>query len=326
MITSSPFHDGEQSRFRPALAPLLVLTLLLLAAPAPAQSPAAPQHFATPQQAQDALVAAVRSDGDGALLALLGPGAEDIVASGDPVADRNGRARFLKAYATRHALRREADGHYTLLVGSHDYPFAIPIVRHDGAWQFDTAAGREEVLDRRIGRNELHTIRVLRAYVDAQRRFACADKNSCSAFARKFASDPGTRDGLYWPAAPGEPESPLGPLLARAAAEGYAGAPGPAEPFHGYFFRILTAQGPHAEGGAYDYLVGGKMLLGFALVAYPARYGVSGVMSFIVNQKGEIYQKDLGPETAKVAAAMTAYDPGPDWQRAREPDAPPSAH
>ena len=316
---------GRSPGFWAAVA-VLAAALVLAGAPAQAKSPAGPQRFASPQQAVTALVAAVRDGHEAALLAVLGPGAEDVVNSGDPVADRNGRARFLKAYARKNGLKQENSDRTVLLVGSKDYPFPIPIVRQKQGWVFDTAAGREEILDRRIGRNELQTIAVMQAYTEAQRQFACTRHNgSCSAFAQKFTSSPGERDGLYWAAAAGEPESPFGPLLARAAAQGYADGLGreAPEPFHGYLFKILKAQGPHAEGGAFSYVANGQMILGFALVAYPARYGASGIMTFIVNQEGVIYEQDLGPDTAAVAAAMTAYDPGPGWRRYQEPAAAP---
>ena len=279
------------------------------------------RHYATPQQAVTALVAAVGEAGDAGLLAVLGPGARDLIDSGDKVADRNGRSRFLKAYAARHSIEEEKDGRRVLLVGRKDFPFPIPLVRQGDAWRFDTAAGREEILDRRIGRNELRTVAVLRAYTEAQRVYACMQRQGgAPEFAQKFSSSAGKRDGLYWPATGSEPDSPLGPLIAKAAAEGYAGQLGEnaPEPFHGYYFRILKGQGAHAKGGAYDYVVDGKMVLGFALIAYPARYGVSGIMTFIVNQEGEIYEKDLGEKTAALAAALQLFDPDPSWTLYRD--------
>jgi hypothetical protein len=281
--------------------------------------PDAQRRFAAPQQAVEALLTAAQASDDTALLEILGPDATDLIHSGDPVADRNGRTRFARAYQRKHSLvERDAD-RVVLLVGSREYPFPIPVVREKDTWYFDTRAGMEEILNRRIGRNELHTLGVLQAYTLAQREYA--SRNPDGAFAQRFASSPGTHDGLYWETAQGEQESPLGPLIARATAEHYDGGLGkePPQPFHGYYFRILKAQGPHASGGAFDYVTNGRMLLGFALVAYPARYGASGIMTFLVNQQGVIYQKNLGEDTAQIADAMTAFDPDDSWGVYREP-------
>lgn len=244
----------------------------------------------------------------------------DLVFPGDEVADRNGRARFARAYAEKNRLEREGEGRMVLIVGARDYPFPIPLVRRGESWLFDTGAGREEVLSRRIGRNELHTIEVMQAYTDAQREYACLNPEGGSEFARKFTSSEGKRDGLYWKVGEGEAQSPFGPLIARATEEGYRGGldADPPEPFHGYYFKILEGQGEHAAGGAFDYVVDGRMILGFALVAYPARYGVSGIMTFIVNQEGVIYEKDLGAATDMTASAMTAFDPDLTWNMYRE--------
>lgn len=267
------------------------------------------------------MVAAVQGNNDVQLLAILGPGSEELISSGDRVADQKGRTRFLTAYEEKKSLEQEDEGRAVLLVGGKDYPFPIPIVRQGDAWLFDTQAGMEEILNRRIGRNELHTIEVIHAYTDAQREYACIKRNRCRLeFAQKFASNEGKKDGLYWEAVEGEEESPLGPLIARATEEGYAGGldEDPPEPFHGYYFKILKAQGEHAKGGAYDYVVDGKMVLGFALVAYPAKYGASGVMTFILNQEGVIYEKGLGEDTASAAAAMTTFDPDDTWKIYKE--------
>jgi hypothetical protein len=279
------------------------------------------KSFASPQETVAALVSAVREDNDDALLAILGPGSEDLISSGDRVADQRGRARFLKAYEEKNRLEQKDEDHAVLIVGSSDYPFPFPIVRQGESWRFDTQAGMDEVLNRRIGRNELHTIDVMHAYTDAQREYACMDRNGGGKeFAQKFTSSDGMKDGLYWKAGEGEPESPFGPLIARAAEEGYAGSlhEGSPEPFHGYYFKILKAQGGHADGGAFSYVADGKMVLGFALVAYPAKYGASGIMTFIVNQEGVIYEKDLGEDTASAAAAMTAFDPDDTWRKYKE--------
>jgi hypothetical protein len=297
------------------------MTIALAACRVLPPKPADQQGFASPQQAVACLVAAVQHDDDSALLAILGPDAQDLIASGDPVADRNSRARFLEVFGEKHRLEQGMAERVVLIIGNRDYPFPIPLRRHGEAWAFDTGAGREEILNRRIGRNELHTIEVMRVYTAAQREYA-SNKHSGDnpAFAQKLTSSEGQNDGLYWPVAEGEVESPFGPLIARATEEGYTGAldEDPPEPFHGYYFKILKAQGPHAKGGAFDYVAGGRMVLGFALVAYPAKYEASGIMTFIVNQEGVIYEKDLGEETADQAPAMTDFDPDDSWKKHQE--------
>jgi Protein of unknown function (DUF2950) len=322
MQTMAPKRYQYQTlpRVAAAMAGFIAMSFLPVS-PARAAGPAE-QQFSSPQQAVAALAAAVEKNDVAGLLAILGPGSEELISSGDKVADQKGRARFLKAYREKNRLEQEQDGRTVLIIGDKDFPFPIPIVREEEGWRFDTAAGREEILDRRIGRNELHTIEVMRAYTDAQRRYACQKCNGDSSeFAQKFASSPGKKDGLYWATGEGEQESPFGPMIAKASAEGYSGSlDGDApEPFHGYLFKILKAQGSHAEGGAFDYVVNGRMILGFALVAYPACYGASGIMTFIVNQEGVIYEKDLGDDTASVVAAMTAYDPDDTWRKYLEP-------
>ena len=285
--------------------------------------PAGQKSFASPQQAVAALVAAVQDDNEVELLAILGPGSEDLTSSGDKIADRNSKARFLKAYAAKNSLAQENAARAILIIGDEDYPFSIPIVQQDNAWRFDTQAGRDEILNRRIGRNELHTIEVMQAYTDAQREYACLEgKGGSTEFAQKFSSSEGTKDGLYWEAGQDEEESPFGPLIVRAAEEGYDEGgldKVPPEPFYGYYFKILKRQGEHANGGAYDYVVDGNMVLGFALVAYPAKYGISGIMTFIINQEGVIYEKDLGEDTATAAAAMTTFDPDDTWRKDEKP-------
>jgi hypothetical protein len=303
--------------FCAAMTVLMALTALT-ACRTLAAKPADRQGFSSPREAVDALIAAVRNDNDSELLGILGPDAEDLIASGDQVADRNSRKRFLEAFEKKNSLEQEEPDRVVLIVGSRDYPFPIPLREQGGAWYFDTSAGREEILNRRIGRNELHTIEVMQAYTDAQREYACLKHNSDGPmFAQRFASSEGRKDGLYWPATAGEPESPFGPLIARATEEGYSGGldEKPPEAFHGYYFKILKGQGPHAYGGAFDYVVNGKMVLGFALAAYPAKYGASGIMTFIVNQEGVIYEKDLGKNTAGEAATTTSFDPDETWRR-----------
>lgn len=298
------------------------MMLLILAKPAAASTPATDQKtFASPQEAIQALTEAIKSDDQAALTAIFGPDAEDLISSGDPVADGRGRERFLHAFAEKNSIEQTDNDTAILHVGDKDYPFPIPLVRQDKTWFFDTPAGKEEILNRRIGKNELRTIAVLNAYTEAQREYAAKDRdgNCILEFAQKLISSDDKKDGLYWPTAEGDEESPFGPLIAKATKEGYAGkldAEEP-EPFHGYLFKILTAQGPHAKGGAFDYVVNGDMVLGYGLVAYPARYGASGIMTFIVNQEGIIYQKDLGDKTPE-AANMTTFDPDDTWTRCKD--------
>jgi hypothetical protein len=307
--------------------PAMLAALVVLAVSSTmAEGSQGQQSFASPPQAVTALVAAVQADSDTELLAILGPGAEDLVHSGDPVADQNDRARFVKAYEQKHGLEQQAPGQTVLLLGSRDYPFPIPLVQQGDTWHFDTEAGREEILNRRIGKNELHTIEVMHAYTAAQREYACvARPGGRQEFAQKFSSSEGKKDGLYWETGENEPASPFGPLIAKAAEDGYRDDgldEIPPEPFYGYYFKILKAQGAHATGSAFNYVADGKMVLGFALVAYPAKYGVSGVMTFIVNQEGVIYEKDLGAETATEAGSIAIYDPDPTWRKYKEPAAP----
>jgi hypothetical protein len=274
-------------------------------------------RYSSPARAAAALVAAARTGDVGALEQVLGPAGAKLVDSGDPVADGHDRSMFVAAYDRQHRIDAAGDRRRTLVIGSEQWPFPIPIVNRGGQWLFDTAAGEQEILDRRIGRNELNAIRVCRAYVEAQRDYArsLAAGSGVREYARRFVSTPGSHNGLYWPAGPGEAESPVGPLVASARAEGYGGgdADGRRAAYHGYFYRILERQGAAAPGGAYDYVADGHMIGGFALVAFPAEWGNSGVMTFIVNQDGIVQQQDLGPDTGTVARKMTAYDPGPGW-------------
>jgi hypothetical protein len=306
-------------------AGVLALLVGLVALSATARQPpkvGGQLNFATPDEAVRALIAAVRNEDNGKLTAILGPQAEDLVNSGDPVADRNGRHWFLQAHSEKNYLEKESDHRVVLHIGADDYPFPIPLVKGDDDWFFDTMAGKEEILNRRIGRNELRIIEVLHAYAAAQRDYACRARQDgdVAQFAQRLISGAGKRDGLYWPAGEGEEESPFGPLIAMAGAAGYESTPslGAAEPFHGYYFKVLTGQGEHATGGAFSYLVNGKMVLGFGLVAYPADYGSTGVKTFIVNQAGVIHEKDLGAGTG-AAATLTTYDPDPTWRQVDEP-------
>jgi hypothetical protein len=233
------------------------------------------------------------------------------------VEDKASRERFLKAFDEKQALVKEGDRKAVLQIGNDDLPFPIPIVQKSGKWSFDTKAGKEELLNRRIGKNELYTIQVCLAYVDAQREYAGVDRDGDGLFeyAQKVMSTPGKKDGLYWESKEGEEESPLGDFVAQATREGYQKTSDKPIPYHGYLFRILKAQGRNAPGGAYDYLVNGRMIGGFAMVAYPAQYGVSGVMTFVVNHEGVVYQKNLGKGTAKTARMMKLFDPDKTWKK-----------
>ena len=276
----------------------------------------AQRGFATPELAAEAMAAAAHSDDAHALLQVLGPDGEKVVQSGDPVADHEGRQRFARAYDTAHHIESQGADAYTLVIGPENWPLPIPIVRSGDTWHFDTAASVQKILDRRVGRNELNVIEVCRAYVEAQREYASVDRlgDGRHEYARHFESTAGRHDGLYWEPAPGQEESPLGPLVVKARAEGYTDESGirPA-PYHGYFYKILTRQGARAPGGAKDYLVDGHMTGGFALVAFPARWGDSGIMTFIVNQDGIVFEKNLGPDTESAARAIDEYDPDASW-------------
>jgi hypothetical protein len=302
-----------RSRRAPFLARLATLTAAMLVF-AMGSVASAQQSFKTAEEAADALVTAARSGDRKGLLTVLGRGGADIVSSGDPVDDAATRERFVAAYDAKHQIAMEGDNKAVMVIGQEDFPFPVPLVRKDGAWRFDTAAGREEILLRRIGRNELAAIQAALAFVDAQHEYAEKGIGGPGVHARRIVSQPGQKDGLYWPAQSGEDESPLGELAAAAAASGYRGGQR-RRPYHGYFYKILTRQGPNAPGGTLDYVVRGKMIGGFALVAHPAEYGVSGIMTFIVNHEGIVYQKDLGRDTGRIAIRMTAFDPDKTWQR-----------
>jgi hypothetical protein len=291
-----------------------LLFVLLAGAPALSYADQQQEVFASPEQAGKALVEANRTNNHSELLKILGPGAADLINSGDPIADSNARKKFVAAYNAGHAWEK-ADGEEVMVVGADKWPLPIPLLQEKGKWHFDTKAGRQEILERRIGHNELTVIKVCRAYVEAQADYASVNPG-LHEYAQKFKSSPGKHDGLYWRVASGEKESPLGELVARAEAEGYntSAAKGTHVPFHGYYFRILKAQSSAARGGAGNYVVNGHMTKGFALLAYPARYGDSGIKTFIVNQAGIVHEKDLGPNTVATAAKITSYDPDPAWQ------------
>jgi hypothetical protein len=299
--------------------PITVYAQTTIPSKAPAVTkakPAARQAFATPEQAAAALANAVRSEDLTQIHSVLGPGSGKVIHSGDPVQDAAGRKRFLEAYEQSVKIEPSGDAKATLLIGSEEFPFPFPLVKTATGWKFDSKAGAEEVLNRRIGRNERAAIQVCLAYVDAQREYATKDrdKDGLLEYAHKFISTPGEHDGLYWETREGEAASPLGPLSTRAKEQGYANF----EPYHGYYYKILTAQGADNPGGAYSYIVRGKMIGGFALVAYPARWGASGVMTFICNHRGVVYEKNLGKATVVIAERMTRYNPDDSWKMTDE--------
>jgi hypothetical protein len=279
-----------------------------------AQAAAGQIDFASPENAAETLVRAVKANDRKAVLAVLGPEASDWISSGDAAADRAVVERFVADYAARHAILRKGD-RATLTTGNDDHPFAFPLVESGGRWRFDAVAGKEEMLARRIGRNELDAIKVLQAIVDAQFEYASRDRDGDGlvSYARSFGSSAGKHDGLYWPAKGKEGASPLGELVAGAAAEGYRRDQRGLTPYRGYFYRMLEGQGRSAASGEFDYVVKGRAIGGFAVVAWPARYGNSGIMSFIVNQDGRIYQSDLGPDTPARAGKMQRFDPVNGW-------------
>jgi hypothetical protein len=287
----------------------VAITMMLLVVAARAQ-----QAFPTPEEAASALAASVKSGIRKEMLRVLGSGGVEIVESGDDIADGEARQRFTGAYDAKHSIKLEGDNKGTVILGNNDFPFPIPLMRKKAGWEFDTAAGRREVLYRRIGRNELDAIQTCLAYVDAQNEYAEKDRGEgAGVYAQRIVSTTGKKDGLYWASSNGD-ESPLGELAAQASAEGYKVGSGRI-PYHGYYFRILTQQGPNARGGMLDYVVKGKMIGGFALLAYPAEYGNSGVMTFLVNHAGTVYQKDLGDYTVRLVKRMMLFDPDQTWKK-----------
>jgi hypothetical protein len=282
----------------------------------------APKSFASPQEGFGTLVTALRANDTKTLKNLLGPEGDSIISSGDPVADMQRVKDFLASYDAHSKIETPEASRAVLEVGADEWPLPIPMVKEKSGWQFDAAAGKEELLARRIGRNEIYTIQACLAYVDAQREYAQKDHgDGLLDYAQRFVSTPNKQDGLYWPTPAGAPQSPLGPEFARAQSRGYtldknqSGAVPGHTPYNGYYFRILKGQGPSAPGGAYSYLAGKRMIGGFALVAYPVHYGVSGVMTFLVNHDGVVYQNDLGANTSAIAEKMTVFDPGKGWKK-----------
>lgn len=279
--------------------------------------------FATPEQAVSALESAARAKSPAELHEIFGPAGASLE-NPDRVQATNELDAFLDAMDSTNRLVRESETRYVLEVGTNLWPFPVPIIEQNGSWFFDTEAGKEELLNRRIGNDELSVLGVLRAYVEAQREYAGRDRigNDVLQYAQRLASTPGKKDGLYWPTELDGDTSPLGPMVADAQHEGYKvqqqGQSATRAPFHGYYFKILTRQGKDAPGGEYNYVINGNMIGGFAMVAWPAEYGTTGVMTFIVNQRGRVYEKDLGPDTSKLATGMNAYDPGPGWSISRD--------
>jgi hypothetical protein len=279
--------------------------------------------FKSPEAAVSAMIDALKRNDSKALLVIFGPGSKDLVSSGDEVADKAAGENVVRHYEEKYMLEQVGKKKVVLHIGSDDWPFPIPIVKAGKTWRFDTKAGKREILARRVGRNELSAMQTCLVYVDAQHEYALKDrdKNGLLEYAQKLRSEPGKKDGLYWETKEGEEESPLGPLVAEAVKEGYGRKQTAKQvtdqpiPYHGYYYRILKAQGKSAPGGAYDYVVNGKMIGGFALVAYPAQYGNSGIMTFIVNQDGVVYQKNLGKNTAKIAQTMESFDPDKTWKK-----------
>lgn len=295
-----------------------IMGLVLAAAGIADDTARVQKGYASAEEAVRAWIAAIKSDNDQEVLAIFGPDAKEVIFSGDPVSDRERREGFINDFDKQNSLSQEGDK-MVLIVGENDWPFPIPLVKEGDQWFFDTQAGKEEILNRRVGENELSTIQTMLAIVDAEREYAMKypDNDRVLEYAGKFRSDPGKKNGLYWKTEEGEDESPLGELVADARDEGYtkADVQKKSVPFHGYYFRMLYKQGEHAPGGAFEYVVNGKQIGGFAVVAYPAEYGNSGVMTFLVNHDGTVYQKDLGTNTAENAKAMVAFDPDSGWKK-----------
>jgi hypothetical protein len=298
----------------------VALATLIIVLSVPLQSYAAQARqktFASPGEAVKALIDAAKAGNQEELSAIFGPAAKELLSSGDAIEDKAVRERFIKAYEAKNALIPDGDAKAILQIGTEEWPFPIPIVKKGQQWSFDTKKGKEELINRRIGRNELNTVQTCLAYVDAQREYAGKDRDGDGLFeyAQKFVSTPGKKDGLYWEAKPGEEESPFGDFFARATGEGYTKTTNKPIPYHGYFFKVLKAQGKNAPGGAYDYVVKGRMIGGFGMVAYPAQYGSSGVMTFVVNHDGIVYEKNLGKDTAKIAQAIKLFNPDKTWRK-----------
>ena len=310
-LNSNRFHCASLTK----LALVSMFLMLWVSTPSRAQQPGQ-KTFSSAEEATNAMVTAAQSNDEKAMLAILGRDAKQIVSSGDDAEDAQSRANFAQKYREMHRLVKEPDGTTTLYIGAENWPTPIPLVDKGNKWYFDTEAGKMEILFRRIGRNEMSTIRVCQELVAAQKEYYASQHGE---YAPKIFSDEGQHNGLYWKVADGEPQSPIGPLVAAAVAEGYVkGQGGPPTPYRGYYFHVLTRQGKDAPGGAKSYLVDGKMTGGFAFVAYPAEYKSSGVMTFVVNEDGVVYQKDLGKKTEALAKSMKEYNANSTWQKAEE--------
>jgi hypothetical protein len=319
----------QKSVFRPSrgmafIAALFVIAMFIFAWSMPVVGAPSQRLFSSPEDALKTLTEAVKANDKTLLDQIFGPSGKDL-RSGDEVQEAAEFKDFAKHLAEKADLVKENDSKVILHVGNENWPFPIPIVKYNDQWFFDTEAGKEEILNRRIGEDELTAILVCRAYVKAQREYVLKDwdGDGIFAYAQKLRSDPGKKNGLFWRAAPGEELSPLGEIVARAWHEGYkkkkaAFREAEPSPFHGYYFNILTRQGKNVPGGSYNYIVNGNMVGGFALVAFPSNWGKSGVMTFIVNQQGKVYQKNLGPDTAKIAQQMKSYNPDKTWTPVKE--------
>jgi Protein of unknown function (DUF2950) len=316
-MNSSPLFFSRFVLRGRVLLGVVIAALVLPFASVRGANDLARKTFASAEDAVRALSTAVNQGDTNSLAAIFGPDFNEIK-SPDQVQWKSELAAFAASLNVSNHLERLADDRRILETGEDGWPFPIPIVRQDDVWFFDTEAGKQELINRRIGRNELQALKSIRAAADAQREYAAADRNGDGvlAFAQKIISTPGTKDGLYWPAELDGEMSPLGPAFADAQSQAYLKQPlkqNTPQPFHGYFFRILNRQGKHAPGGEYDYIINGHMIAGFAFVAWPADYGNTGIMTFIINQQGKVYQKDLGPNTGSIVRKMKAYDPGPGW-------------
>jgi hypothetical protein len=304
--------------WRDGLLRTIFALALIAMAPAALAATAAQKSFASPEAGITALVEAVKVNDQPMLRAILGPHGKKLISSGDTVSDQQNREAFIKAYSEDNKLVFEGDKQAVLVIGQDEWPMPIPLVKSPAGWRFDTQQGEKEIITRRIGRNELNAIQVCLAIVDAAHEYAALDidGDGIPEYAPQLVSTPGKRDGLYWQTMGDEPPSPLGPMLAAATSEGYTNSVSrPLAPYHGYFYRILTKQGKDAPGGAYDYLINGHMIGGFAVIAYPARYGVSGIMSFLVNQDGVAYEQNLGKNTAAIVAKINMFNPDASWRQ-----------
>jgi len=318
----SPFLKIKKSLSRHVVVAAIAVLLVIFAGASPAQAAVKglqQQTYGSPEAAVKALIDALKSNDIKQMGIVLGPDSKKILSSGDEIADRELLESFIKLYDEKNTIEKVGNSKAVLLVGEKDWPMPIPIVKKGQRWLFDTERGKEEMYNRRIGRNELAVIKVCEAYVDAQQEYALMNSNGDGQvkYAQQFRSSPGKKDGLYWETKEGEKLSPFGPFAAQAKTEGYekSSTSDQPQPYHGYFYKIVKGQGKNAKGGAYDYVVNGNMIGGFALVAYPARYGNSGVMTFIVNQDGVVYQKNLGRDTVKIVQMMKIYDPDKTWKK-----------